>query len=377
MKKICFVFGTRPEAIKLSPLIIALKKETAFKVIICITSQHTTLLQNVLTHFKIIPHHNLNIMQPNQTLFDITTQCLSKLNSIYSQEKPDLVVIQGDTTSAFSASLAAYYSKIPIAHIEAGLRTHQHNNPFPEEINRRLISELATYHFAPTQQNKENLKKENHTNNIWVVGNTGIDALKQTLSEIKTNPTINTIKNKIDLTKKIILVTGHRHENIGPPFYELCDALTTLSNESNLQIIFPIHLNPFFKNTVSTKLKPNKNLILLPPQTYPNFVWLMKNAHIIISDSGGIQEEAPFLGKPVLITRQTTERQETLALKNCKLINLEKSTIIKAVKDSIKNDIDYKKMSKKTTIYGNGTSSKKIVSILKKKLIKTKTSDNT
>ncbi len=361
-KNILFIFGTRPEAIKLAPLIIALKENKLFNICICISSQHIELLNQVLEFFNIKPDYNLNIMTEKQTLFDITTKCLTQFETIFNKSKPDLIIVQGDTTTAFTGALAGFYAKIPVAHIEAGLRTFDRNNPFPEEINRKLIAQLATFHFAPTEKNKNDLQKEGINNNIWVVGNTVIDALNHTLNIVEngfTPPFTICKKNN----KKLILVTGHRRESIGKPFESLCKQLIEISNDKSIEIIFSLHLNPNIQETAHKLLNSIPNIKLIDPQSYPNFIWMMSQSDLIITDSGGIQEEAPHLGIPVLVTRKQTERSESKKNNN-KLVDLTNKSLVSEAKKLLQNANNHCKKSYQESPYGDGKSSKTITSIL-------------
>lgn len=358
-KSILVVFGTRPEAIKLAPLIKQLRDENLFDIKVCSSSQHVELLEPMLTFFNIKLDYNLNIMSENQTLFSITEKCLHQLEKIIKKEKPTLIIVQGDTSTAFSGALAGFYSKVPVAHIEAGLRTNDTQNPYPEEMNRKLIAQLASYHFAPNEANKITLAKEGIVKNVWVVGNTGIDAFLMTKKYVN-----NGYKPPFTIDKSIkhILVTGHRRENIGKPFSVLCDELLKIVNEKT-RIIFPLHLNPKLTTIAKRKLSNHKNILLTEPQAYPEFVWMMQQSDLIITDSGGIQEEAPYLGVPVLVTRKITERQESLT-DNIRLIDIEK--------DCLKSNVEALISAKKTVVntpYGDGHSAFKISKRLTNELL--------
>ncbi len=369
MKKILFIFGTRPEAIKLAPLINLFSSAPEFNTLICISSQHNKLLQQALNFFNIKPDYDLDIMTEKQSLTDINVKCLSKLESVLKKESPDLVIIQGDTTTAFSAALASFYNKIPIAHVEAGLRTYDNNNPFPEEINRKFISELATYHFAPTALTQKQLAKEGIVTNTWVVGNTIVDALKSTQAHIAKGytppPSLTTFRSK-----KLILVTGHRRENCGKTFTLLCHELIKLAKKENIQILFTLHLNPLLKDTAISILSNQENISLIAPQPYPDFMWLMQQSSLVITDSGGIQEEAPYLGVPVLVTRKSTERMESLS-KNCELIDITSQSLHEEVQKLLNNPEKLNSMKVKENLYGNGDTSSQILSILRDQLINT------
>ncbi|MEN3014137.1 MAG: UDP-N-acetylglucosamine 2-epimerase (non-hydrolyzing) [Endomicrobiia bacterium] len=368
MKKILFIFGTRPEAIKLAPLIIEFKKyPSKFKVGVCVTSQHKEMLQQVIDFFKIPVDYNLHIMEPNQTLFKITSKIIERLEKVIESFDPYLIFVQGDASSAFIGALAGFYKKIKIAHVEAGLRSYNKYAPFPEEINRILISHIADYHFAPTKQAKENLKKEGITKNVWVVGNTVIDALFLTLEIIKNDEKKYKEYFKfLDFNKKIILVTGHRRESFGEPLKQICLALKEISEkfENDIEIVYPVHLNPNVKKPVFEILKGKKNIHLIEPLSYPYFVWLLNNSYFIITDSGGIQEEAPSLGKPVLVTREVTERTEAIKAGTSRLVGVNKEKIVKSAEGLLLNKPKYFKMANIKNPYGDGKSSEKIVKIV-------------
>ncbi len=377
MKKILLIFGTRPEAIKLAPLWKELKKTDNFDTIACATGQHREMLTQVLDFFDIIPDYNIHLMKPNQTLFHVTSKALTGLQRIMEETKPDIVAVQGDTTTAFAGALAAYYFRIKVAHIEAGLRTHDKYSPFPEEINRKLIGHIADYHFAPTELTKMNLQDEGIFKNVWVVGNTVIDALFLTLDIIKKDPHLETkikkffvkkIKsfNKV-LRSRIILVTGHRRENFGEPFKNICIALKEIAEKMpDASIIYPVHLNPNIKKPVYDILNNIQNVHLIEPLAYQNMIWLLDKAYIVLTDSGGIQEEAPSLGKPVLVMRTVTERTEGIDFGTAKLAGTDKDNIIREVSKLFYSREEYKKMSTAGNPYGKGDASKRIVDILRK-----------
>jgi len=368
MKKILVIIGTRPEAIKLAPLVIELKKDKKhFKVSVVITAQHREMLDQVLTFFKIKPNFDLNLMKPGQSLFDTTADGLRGIERSLKSFKPDLIIVQGDTTTAFIGALAGHYLKIKVAHIEAGLRTNEKFSPFPEEINRRLISQLADYHFTPTVKALNNLKKEGFKDHVYLVGNTVIDALKLGLNIIKKD-SLN-FSNKftnIDFNKKIILITGHRRENFGDPLKSICSAYKELALQfPHIELVYPVHLNPSVKIIVHQELKSIKNIHLIEPLKYQQLIWLMNKCYFIITDSGGIQEEAPYLGKPVLITRKTTERPEGINAGTALLVGHDRKKIIKYAKKLLTKQSVYIKMSKAQNPYGNGLSSQKIAKILR------------
>jgi UDP-N-acetylglucosamine 2-epimerase (non-hydrolysing) len=371
MKKILLVFGTRPEAIKMAPLYHELKKHTdAFNVKICASAQHREMLDQVLDFFNIKPYYDLNLMKQNQTLFDITTNLLTSIDTILEEFQPALVFVQGDTTTTFAASLAAYYKKIKVAHLEAGLRSNNKYSPFPEEINRRLTSVIADYHFAPTGANKINLINEGINDNIYVVGNTVIDALFLGLDLIENNEDDKYFEqfNNIDFSKKIILVTGHRRESFGLPFENICTALKQIATKFDVEIVYPVHLNPNVRQPVNTILSGLRNVHLLEPLNYPSLLWLMNKSYLVLTDSGGIQEEAPSLGKPVLVMRDVTEREEGIEAGTAKLVGTNTDTIYYEAKNLLEKTALYNEMTQKKNPYGNGTTSKQIVDILKKQL---------
>lgn len=373
--KLFFVFGTRPEAIKLAPLILKTKQDSLLDVCICVTGQHDEMLRQVLDFFKIVPNYNLKIMQVNQSLYDVTANIIKSLEKIITLEKPSLILVQGDTTTAFVGALASFYQKIPVAHIEAGLRSHNKYSPFPEEINRVLVGHLADYHFAPTIKAKENLLNEGiNENGIYVVGNTVIDALFLTLENIK-NQEDKFLKyfDWLNIKKPMILMTCHRRESFGEPFKNICLALKEIVRNSNLEIVYPVHLNPNVRKPIFEILNGCENIHLIEPVPYPHLVWLMKKSYLVLTDSGGIQEEAPSLGKPVLVMRNVTERVEGIEAGTCKLIGSKKEDIIKGVTHLLTDSIEYKKMAKATNPYGDGKSSERIIDIIKKSEIKGET----
>ncbi|MFO0793861.1 MAG: UDP-N-acetylglucosamine 2-epimerase (non-hydrolyzing) [Candidatus Brocadiaceae bacterium] len=378
-KRILFVFGTRPEAIKLAPVIKEIEKFPELKGIVCITAQHRKMLDQVLKTFEIVPHYDLNIMVEGQNLFDIAIKSLDGLKDVLAHVKPDLVLVQGDTTTAFIASLAAYYLKIPIGHIEAGLRTYNKYSPFPEEINRRLLSVLADYHFAPTSWAKSNLLKEGVLEEkIWITGNTVIDALLMIHSWLKTEGSRQRWKNyfkntwnlelsfEIEKSKpKVLLVTGHRRENFGVGFKNICMALKEIAEKRNdVEIVYPVHLNPNVQQPVKSLLSGIANIHLIDPLEYEPFVFLMNTSYLVLTDSGGIQEEAPFLGKPVLVMRETTERPEGITAGTVKLAGTQKDRIVKETLSLFDNAELYQKMSQATNPYGDGKAAGRIIRII-------------
>jgi len=373
MKTILFVFGTRPEAIKLAPVIkIFNQHKKVFTTKVCVTAQHREMLDQVLDFFEIKPDFDLNLMENHQDLFDITTNCLNGLKDVFKICNPDLVFVQGDTTTAFIGALSAFYNKVKIAHIEAGLRTKNKYIPFPEEINRSLISCLADYNFTPTQVATKNLNNEGITKNVFEVGNTVIDALFLGLNVIEKNNQEN-IKTKfkdIDINKNIVLITGHRRESFGSIFENICYAIKYLAEKFiDVEFVYPVHLNPNVQTPVYSILKNIKNIHLFAPLNYPDLIWLMDKSYIVLTDSGGIQEEAPSLGKPVLVMRDITERNEGIDAGNAKLVGTNKEKIIEEVTKLLTDKKAYSIMQNAINPYGDGNSSIKIFDIVKKTIL--------
>ena len=374
MKKVLLVFGTRPEAIKMAPLVKAFQKDIGFEIKVCVTAQHREMLDQVLDMFDIEPDYDLNLMKPGQDLYDITSNVLLGMKDVLSNFAPDVVLVHGDTTTTSATSLAAFYQKIKVGHVEAGLRTHDIYSPWPEEANRQITGVLASYHFAPTTTSQDNLLRENKdTQNIIVTGNTVIDALFLALEKIQTNQelknsiiqSINT-QYKLDESKKLILVTGHRRENFGQGFINICESLKTLAlNNQDIDIVYPVHLNPNVQKPVKEILSDVNNVHLIDPLKYESFLYLMSKSHFIITDSGGVQEEAPSLGKPVLVMRDTTERPEALEAGTVKLVGTDPQKIIKEAQELLDNQEEYEKMSQAHNPYGDGKACQKIVQFLK------------
>lgn len=372
MKKVLFVFGTRPEAIKMAPLINEMVERKNFNVKICITAQHREMLDQVLNIFNIKPDFDLNVMKPNQKLEDVTSLIIKGVGKVIDQYEPDLVLVHGDTTTTFAATLSAFYRQVKVGHVEAGLRTGDILSPWPEEANRKLTAAIANFHFAPTEISKNNLLKENINNkNIIVTGNTVIDSLKQTIKKISQDKLIlSNLKerfNFLDENKKLILVTGHRRESFGESFKNICLALKKIAERNkDIQIIYPVHLNPNIKNPTNKILKNINSIFLLEPLDYLAFCYLMEKSYIVLTDSGGIQEEAPSLGKPVLVMRETTERPEAIEANTVKLVGTNQDKIITNTELLI-NDLDhYKMMSNAVSPYGDGKAAKRIVDFLVK-----------
>ena len=367
LQKIFLCFGTRPEAIKMAPLYHELKKSN-FEVKVCVTAQHRQMLDQVLDFFEIIPQYDLDLMQPNQTLNSLSAKILSKIDEVLKVEKPDLVLVHGDTTTSSMVALAAFHLGIKVGHIEAGLRTYNKQAPFPEEINRQITSRIADIHFTPTKQATQNLLNEGISQkDIAQTGNSVIDALFWTINKIKKKNyfhlEIEELKRIIPTNKKIILVTGHRRENFGQGMKNLCDALLKIAEREDVAIIYPVHLNPNVKDIVHELLLHKKNIQLITPVSYPAFVWLMKRSFLIVSDSGGIQEEAPSLGKPVLVTRTVSERPEGVTAGFSTLVGTDPTKIINTIQDILDNFTSFKNP---VNPYGNGTASQQIVEYLLK-----------
>lgn len=364
--RIMSIFGTRPEAIKMAPLVNTLEKEADFENIVVVTAQHREMLDQVLNLFNIMPDHDLNIMQPGQTLYDITCRSLKGLEKILKKEKPDLVLVHGDTTTTLAGSLAAYYQQIPVGHVEAGLRSGNIYSPFPEELNRKLTGGIASLHFAPTFTAKNNLLSEGACEkNIFVTGNTVIDALLKT---VKADYKFNDIKlDNIDFAKKkVLLVTTHRRENLGEPMENIFKALVKLHEEfTEIEIIFPVHKNPVVRNLAHRVLSGYNRIHLIEPLDYEPFANLMAKSYLILTDSGGIQEEAPALGKPVLVLRENTERPEAVEAGTVKLAGIQCENIHKITRELLTNQDFYGRMEKAVNPYGDGNACHRIVNGLK------------
>ncbi|NMM39544.1 non-hydrolyzing UDP-N-acetylglucosamine 2-epimerase [Pseudoalteromonas arctica] len=369
--KVLSIFGTRPEAIKMAPLVKALNAAEGINARVCVTAQHREMLDQVLELFEIIPEYDLNIMKPGQSLYDVTTNILLDLKPILEEFKPDLVLVHGDTSTTLSASLAAFYQQIPVGHVEAGLRTGNLSSPWPEEGNRKLTGAITKLHFAPTQTSQQNLLNEAvSADDIVITGNTVIDALLQVVDKVKTDTAlISTLKAKfpeLDETKKLILVTGHRRESFGGGFERICEALVEIATaHPDTQILYPMHLNPNVREPVNRILKNVDNVHLIEPQDYLPFVYLMNQAHIIVTDSGGVQEEAPSLGKPVLVMRDTTERPEAVKAGTVKLVGTDKARIVSEVNNLLTNAQEYQSMSRAHNPYGDGKACERIVARIK------------
>ncbi|HCU44048.1 MAG TPA: UDP-N-acetylglucosamine 2-epimerase (non-hydrolyzing), partial [Sphingobacterium sp.] len=368
LKKNLIVFGTRPEAIKMAPLVKEFKKNSSFETKVCVTAQHREMLDQVLDFFDIQPDYDLNLMKPDQNLYSLTADIITELKVVLEDFRPDFVYVHGDTTTTLASSIAAFYSGAKVCHIEAGLRTHNKRSPFPEEINRQVTGRIADYHFAPTQQSKANLLAENIVEeNILVTGNTVIDALLESSDRVNTiqNQEIEKLKKLTREEKKIILVTGHRRENHGQGFINICEALKEIANNNfDVQIIYPVHLNPKVQKPVYDILGNLSNVHLIDPLAYPAFVWLMNKSYLIITDSGGVQEEAPSLGKPVLVMRDTTERPEAVEAGTVLLVGTEKAKIIAEANNLLNNKERYNQMSELHNPYGDGKACQRIIEFI-------------
>jgi UDP-N-acetylglucosamine 2-epimerase (non-hydrolysing) len=362
MKKILVVFGTRPEAIKMCPLVNELKTRKSLKTVVCVTGQHREMLDQVLSVFGVIPDYDLSIMKKQQTLFDVTINILDKIKNILHKENPDLVLVHGDTSTTFVTSLAAYYSNISVGHVEAGLRTHDIYSPFPEEFNRQAVSIIAKYNFAPTKIAKDNLIKEGkNKDSIFVTGNTAIDALNTTIKDTYEHPIIDWIKPN----EKMILITAHRRENLGEPMIHMFKAIRRIIDEYDyLKVVYPIHLNPVVRKIASKILSGNDRIRIIEPLEVIDFHNFLNKSFLVLTDSGGIQEEAPSLGKPVLVMRDTTERPEGVLAGTLKLVGTKEESIYKAFKELITNKEAYTKMSKSSNPYGDGKACIRIANII-------------
>lgn len=369
-KKNLIIFGTRPEAIKMAPLVKEFSNNNNFETKICVTAQHREMLDQVLDFFEIKPDYDLNMMKPGQNLYGLTADIINGLKPILEEFQPDFVYVHGDTTTTMAASIASFYSGAKVCHVEAGLRTFDKHAPFPEEINRTITGHIADFHFAPTKKAYENLRNENIAEaKIVVTGNTVIDALLDSIKRVDSvyDQEIEILKKTLDFNKRIILVTGHRRENHGQGFINICEALKEIAESvDNIQIIYPVHLNPKVQKPVYNILSGISNIKLIAPLAYPAFVWLMNKSELVITDSGGVQEEAPSLGKPVLVMRETTERPEAVEAGTVILVGTNKEKIVKETKNLLSNDTIYNQMSKLHNPYGDGNACKKIINFLER-----------
>lgn len=380
MKKVLLVFGTRPEAIKMAPLVLKLKQHPEFQTVVCVTAQHREMLDQVLGIFNIKPDFDLNIMQKNQDLFDITSRVLLGMRDVINITKPDIVLVHGDTTTSTAAALAAFYQQIPVGHVEAGLRTNNIYSPWPEEMNRQITGRIASIHFAPTELSRQNLLKENIDNQkIIVTGNSVIDALYLVVEKIKTNKNLEkdiekSIKdNGYDVerlkSRKLVLITGHRRENFGDGFIRLCKAISDLTKQfTNVDFVYPMHLNPNVRKPIHEVFGENPNTIgnvfFIEPLDYLSFVYMMEKSHLVLTDSGGIQEEAPGLGKPVLVMRDTTERPEAVVAGTVKLVGTDCDKIVDEVSKLLTDNDYYNTMSNAVNPYGDGLACERIIAAL-------------
>lgn len=361
MKKVMLVFGTRPEAIKMCPLVNVLKKRGKIETIVCVTGQHRQLLDQVLEVFDVKPDYDLKIMKERQTLEDVTCNILNKIGEVLEREKPDVVLVHGDTSTAFAAALACFYRQIPVGHVEAGLRTYNLYSPFPEEFNRQAISIVSKYNFAPTEKAKNNLLQERKTpESIYVTGNTAIDALKTTVKEEYFHKELEWAKDS-----RMILITAHRRENLGEPMKNMFKAIKRVLDEhDNVKAIYPIHMNPLVRETAQAVFGQDDRIHIIEPLDVLDFHNFQKRSYLILTDSGGVQEEAPSLGKPVLVMRDTTERPEGIEAGTLKLVGTEVETIYKTFTELLDNPEEYKKMSQASNPYGDGFASERIADIL-------------
>lgn len=362
MKKIMLVFGTRPEAIKMCPLVNELNSRTEdYEVVVCVTGQHREMLEQVLRVFDVVPDYDLAIMKPGQTLFDVTCDVLIQLKGVLEQERPDCVLVHGDTTTSFAAALACFYLHIPVGHVEAGLRTHDIFSPWPEEFNRQAVDIVSEWYFAPTETSKLNLISEGkNPDRIWVTGNTGIDALATTVKESYSHPVLDWAKDS-----RLILITAHRRENLGQPMHQMFRAIRRVMEESpDTKAVYPIHMNPVVREAAHAELDGFDRLRLIEPLEVLDFHNFMAASYLILTDSGGIQEEAPGLGKPVLVMRDTTERPEGVEAGTLKLVGTDEQTIYREFYKLLSDDDEYARMSRASNPYGDGHASERIADIL-------------
>lgn len=378
MKKVMLVFGTRPEAIKMAPLVKAFQKRNSeFEPIVCVTGQHREMLDQVLHIFDIKPDYDLNIMKKGQDLYDVTTRVLVGMRDVLKESQPDIVLVHGDTTTSTAAALAAFYQHIPVGHVEAGLRTHDIYSPWPEEMNRQITGRISTFHFAPTSLSKQNLLDEGvKEENIVITGNTVIDALYMVVNKIKNSQELNfelesllsSSGYNVNHSKKIVLITGHRRENFGDGFISICEAIKKIAEKyPNVDFVYPMHLNPNVRKPINEVFGASKkdNIFFIEPLEYLSFVYLMEKSTIVLTDSGGIQEEAPGLGKPVLVMRETTERPEALKAGTVKLVGTDKKKIVEELSILLDDEDYYDTMSKAINPYGDGKASDRIIEFLK------------
>ncbi len=377
-QKILIVFGTRPEAIKMAPLVHALKKlPEEFEVLVCVTAQHREMLDQALSFFGITPDIDLNLMKSGQSISSLVAAALAAISEVIAINRPDVLLVHGDTSTTLAASMAGFFAGVPIGHVEAGLRTYRITEPFPEEFNRQVVSKVSRWNFAPTEGNRQNLLKESFEDtSITVTGNTVIDALFLALEQIDRDP-IKVKEITRNLTdqlafdwkgERFVLITGHRRENFGDGIQQICEAIAALAKEySQVHFVYPVHLNPQIQKPVHDLLKGYSNIHLMEPLAYPEFVYLMKHSHIVLTDSGGIQEEAPSLGKPVLVMRDVSERPEAITFGTVKLVGAKSGAIIQGVKELLDSELAYQKMAQQTNPYGDGNACKRIIDVLRNK----------
>lgn len=365
MKKVMLVFGTRPEAIKMCPLVNELKRRAGIKTVVCVTGQHKQMLKQVLDIFGVIPDYDLSVMKDKQTLFDVTSNVACGLKPILENERPDITLVHGDTATTFAAALACYYLQIPVGHVEAGLRTYNLSSPFPEEFNRQAVSIVSSLNFAPTDTAKRNLLSERkNPNTIFVTGNTAIDALKTTVKSNYTHPVLDSLKGY-----KLIMLTAHRRENLGEPMKQMFRAIKRITDEfDDVRVVYPIHLNPAVRKVAYEIFGEDKKVNLIEPLEVSDFHNFLARSYLILTDSGGIQEEAPSLGVPVLVMRDTTERPEGIAAGTLKLVGTKEETIYAEFKKLLTDEKEYEKMSKASNPYGDGHACKRIADILESRL---------
>jgi UDP-N-acetylglucosamine 2-epimerase (non-hydrolysing) len=371
MQTILSVFGTRPEAIKMAPVVRALMDDSAFRSVVCVTGQHREMLDQMLAFFDVPTDYDLALMQPGQTLANLTARTIQQLTPVLEQVKPDWVLVQGDTTTAMASALAAFYQRIPVAHVEAGLRTHNLSSPYPEEMNRQVIGRIATRHFAPTSVSAQHLLNEGvKESQVHVSGNTVIDALLTVVSRFQTDPSLaQQMRDQlhgIDWNRRIVLVTGHRRENWDGGLARMCQALKAIAEQHpDVQVVYPVHLNPRVQQPVNEILRDCDRVTLIEPQSYLPFVYLLSQCHLVITDSGGVQEEAPSLGKPILVTRDTTERPEGIDAGSARLVGTQTDCIVQAANQLLSDEAAYQEMAKAANPYGDGLAATKIVGTLK------------
>lgn len=372
MMKVLLVFGTRPEAIKMAPVYKALMAAKGVQAEVCVTGQHREMLDQVLDWFQMKPAYDLSVMKKNQSLSDITSRILTRMDEVLSASRPNVVLVHGDTSTTFAGALAAFYHKIPVGHVEAGLRTHNLLSPWPEEANRQLTSVLTRFHFAPTTTAQQNLQGEGvAASNIHVVGNTVVDALLETAARLKSEALELEMRARFSFIRpdaRMILVTGHRRENFGAGFEQICAALKQLAQREDLDIVYPVHLNPKVREPVQRVLGKIRNVHLIEPCDYMSFVWLMQRSYLILTDSGGVQEEAPSLGKPVLVMRDTTERPEAVEAGTVKLVGTDSDRILDEAWALLDSTEKYRAMAERHNPYGDGRAAERIVSCLLQQL---------